>query len=689
MKRIATLLLVLFLTTIFGCTVEKENDPVAASPAGWRWMLDPDGKLTVSFDNRILLEWLGVEADELDGGAWMLFGFFHFWDTNRSTSALVFQQDGDALRLVKNGHAFGAVTFTATNEGGLRVSVRLNDASAQALRLRFHLRDDDRFWGFGEQYNFLDFRGRRVPIWVSEQGVGRSENPLLPFQGKLTDSYFPMPYFVDPLRGFGFLLENTEYALFDLGAKEADVWSSEVWNGREVSFLLLPGPRPALVVQQLTAAVGRPQQPPPDWAFDGVWLAAQGGPAVVRERLAAALSADVTVTAMWVQDWLGRREFGLGNAGVKYHWTADEELYPDLAGLIAELRAQGVRFLGYFNPFVTLAYDQWEEAVANGYLIERTGGTPYIFPIVTFAGSLLDVTNPAAGDWFQGFAREAVAYGMSGWMADFGEWLPYDAGQFDGDAPRDHNLYPEAWHRLNREVLEEAYPDGDYVMFTRSGYTGEQRVAQIVWAGDQEATWSALDGLPTVVTAGLTAGLAGVPFFTHDIAGFSGGPSTKELFMRWTELGAFTPVMRTHEGLQSGVNHRFDSDAETLAHFSLFARIHRALAPYFLALAQEAVEQGLPMIRHTVLVDPEWPAAYTAGQQWMLGNDLLIAPVVTEGATSVTVYLPDGEWQHLLTDESHSGRQVIEVDAPLGRPAVFVRKGKLTEIRQQVREWVE
>ncbi|MFA6451162.1 MAG: TIM-barrel domain-containing protein, partial [bacterium] len=371
---------------------------------------------------------------------------------------------------------------------------------------------------------------------------------------------------------------------------------------------------------------------------------------------------------------------------VKHHWTWDPALYPNLAEQIAALRAKGVRFLGYFNPFIVEDYDQFAEAKEKGYMVKKRNGEPYVVQIITFKGGMLDVTNPDAVEWFKGFARKATDMGMSGWMCDFGEWLPYDAVLYDGTTGAAlHNLYTTRWHRINREVLNEKYPDGDYALLTRSGYTFEQNVAQFVWAGDQEQDWKDEDGLPTVVTAALNIGLSGVPYFTTDIAGFSGGPSSKELFMRWTELGAFMPAMRTHDGLKKMENHRFDSDAETLAHFSKMAQIHAALLPYLKQVAGEAVGAGLPMIRHTVLVDPDWDKSLAANRQWLLGSDLLFAPALAQGAGSVEVSFPQGDWEHLLTGEKFKGRQTAIVAAPVGTPAVFVRSGKLDDVARAAR----
>ncbi len=625
-----------------------------------------------------------VETATFDASSSVLFGFFRFSRKNESSAHLSIIADGTRILLMKDGAKAGEIELSKTSAGTFRATVRY-EHDATALRLNFACSANDEFRGFGEQYNYTDFRGRSLRIWTQEQGVGRAKNPSPP-RGSYTDSYFPMPYLIDPRQGKGFLIENPEYSEFTLCGKESpDTWTAEVWNGEKVSFLIFPGPRPADVVRQLTAEVGRPQMTPPEWAFSGVWLSAQGGREAVEKRLDTALAAKIPVTAIWSQDWCGRRHFGAGNWGVKYRWLPDDDNYPDLKGMIAGFRQKGVRFLGYVNPYIIEDADFIEPASEKGYLIKTPAGTPYMFQIITFKGSLLDVFNPEAGEWFKSYAKSAAAMGQSGWMADFGEALPFDAVTHAGTGAAVHNLYPTQWHRLNREALEAVYPNGDFVMLTRSGFTGEQKVAQIVWGGDQEADWSAGDGIPTVVTAALSTSLSGIPYFTCDIAGFSGGPSTKQLFMRWVELGAFLPFMRTHDGLQKLKNHRFDTDGETLAHFRAMTRIHAALLPYLMPVARESVTDGLPMVRHTMLVDPEWDAAYSAENQWLIGNDLLVAPVVTENAVSIRVSFPQGEWEHLLTGEKYEGRTIAEVSAPVGTPAVFVRAGKYPDMTAAVR----
>lgn len=666
----------LWAAAVFAAGCADPQPPRWTLDGGWT-MVEADEALEIHHGERLLLELTDVEALEFRPVVTALFGFFRFDAEKLARRELSRRPDA----LGPRGSAPIGVSTDA--DGALRLRF-LRPQEARGLSLTFRCRPDDRFWGFGEQYDGIDMRGRRLDAWTMEQGVGRAAGSPVPPIGRLTDSYFPMPWIFDPGRAYGALITSTALSRFDICADDPARWRVEVWDDREFELVIFPGPSPKDVVRQLAREVGRPASPPPGWALEGVWLAAQGGEESVRARVESALAEGIPVSAVWVQDWVGLRNFGLDNFGVKYRWSWDRELYPGLPTMISDFAADGVRFLGYFNPFLVPGYGQWETAVAEGWAVRDAAGDPARFSIITFDGGLVDLTHPDAVSWFRGFADEAIALGMRGWMADFGEWLPYDAVLHDGDPRLEHNRYPTRWHAVNRQALEEAYPDGDFVLLTRSGFTGEQRVAQVVWAGDQEADWSDTDGLPTVVFAGLSLGMAGIPYFTHDVAGFSGGPSDGELFRRWTELGAFSPVMRTHDGLRKLENHRFDSDLTT-THFRRMARIHAALLPVWSALAAEAKETGLPILRHTALVDPAWPAAFEAHQQWMIGDDMIVSPVVRRGETTAAVDLPDGRWAPLWGGEAVEGRRRLIVDAPEGRPAVYVREGVWRDVVADVR----
>lgn len=563
-----------------------------------------------------------------------------------------------------------------------RVTLTMDGVEApSSLAIPLRCDEEASFHGFGEQYHATDHRGETLSLWVSEQGIGREpEAPKLPINGDAHTTYFPMPWFLDA-RGFGVLAETEHRVEANVCASNPDVAWLEVIDGAPLELLVFHGDTPLDVIRQLGDEVGRPPAPPA-WAFMP-WIGAQGGRDVILAEADALEAAQIPVGALWVQDWTGVRENFGGGFGVEYRWLPDEMHYPDLAGMIAELDGRGIRFLSYANPFIDPQLEHWDEMVMDGLLIESPKGGPYQHLAPNGFSSHPDLTQEAAREYVRGYLSQMVElYGMDGWMADFGEWIPVDAVLADGrDAMAFHNTFPIEWQRLSREVMDELRPDGDWVVFARSGWTGAQGVTMVHWVGDQEATWSPHDGLPTVVPAMLSLGLSGVPITTHDIAGFSGGPSTKELWQRWTELGAFTPIMRTHEGNLSDQNWNWDGDAETTDHFRRFARIHEALAPELEALAAEAASTSAPMVRHLMLEFPDDPGSRTVSDQYMLGSSLLVAPVVEQGATARSVYLPPGTWFHVWTGDEHEGGGEVDVAAAIGSPPVFSRDMDRADLR--------
>ncbi len=657
-----------------------------------------DGGFTLSVGGRELLAsprgFLGLNG--YTERAVMRFGIWTFTRSDetlaRPSAGASSRVEGDTLVLeVSEGGARASLRARRVSEGEVELRVEGATASPGAHRgqtLYLGCSAASHFLGFGEQYNRLDHRGRSFTLWVSEQGIGRPESASNAFSGDHTTTYFPVPFFLDP-RGFGLAMDTDARVEVDLCARDASEYTLFAAQPEPLVLHLYTGPTVPDVLRSWTALQGRTATPP-RWAVEGVWLGVQGGPEPVRSAVRRARENNIPLAAVWSQDWLGRRELsagiaGQGQFGVRYRWSADETLYPDLPGLVRELRGEGVRFLGYFNSFLVPEQDLWETALRDNHVVRNRAGQPYTFPISVLSGSVLDLTSPRAVQWFQGYARRAIEMGQSGWMHDFGEWLPQDAVLASGeDSARVHNRYPERWQRAAREELERAHPDGDWVLLSRSGWLRTSRVSQVVWAGDQEANWEPDDGLPTVVPAMISLGLAGVGFCTHDVAGFSGGPSTRELFLRWVELGAFSPVFRTHEGLRRNDNWRWDRDAETLAHFGRFARVHRALAPRLMELGAEHQRTGMPIVRALSLHFPDDPRTYDIRDEYMLGDDLLVAPVLTRETTSRRVYLPRGAWFDVWDPSRRfEGPREVTVEAPIGRPPVFSRtpRGDLAALR--------
>ncbi|HEY8426773.1 MAG TPA: TIM-barrel domain-containing protein, partial [Sandaracinaceae bacterium] len=519
----------------------------ATLPDGTRVIVSGDGSVELFDGDRALWATGGPPTartfDERASGGLGIWSFRRTREEVFAFDRYLGAREENGAVVVEYGRA-GPERATLTIAPGERertVVVRLAVAGLEADSVAIASRcdEDGSFHGFGEQYDATDQRGHVFTLLVTEQGIGRT-GALREITGDAHTTYFPMPYYLDA-RGFGVLVRTDHRVEADVCASDEGAAWLEVVNGAPLELVIFTGPSPLDVIAQLGEEVGRPALPP-EWAW-GTWIGAQGGRDAVLEVVASLRAHDVPFTAIWSQDWTGVRMNVDGGFGVQYRWRADDAHYPDLAGMIEGLHADGVRFLAYANPFVDPALpDHYPTMRDRGLTIRNASGEPYLFTAPNGQSTHPDLTNPAAVEYVRSELEAMVReLGIDGWMADFGEWTPLDAVTSDGSDPRAyHQRFVVDWHCTNREAMNAARPDGDWALFARSGWTGVQRCSMIHWAGDQEASWSETDGLPTVVPALVNLGLSGVPYVTHDIAGFSGGPSTKELYLRWTELGAFT-----------------------------------------------------------------------------------------------------------------------------------------------------
>ena len=452
------------------------------------------------------------------------------------------------------------------------------------------------------------------------------------------------------------------------------------------------GDTPLDIIETFTEYTGR-MQPLPDWVNNGAIAGMQGGTEKVLNAFAALKALQVPVSAFWLQDWVGNRPTLLGTQ-LWWNWVLNENQYPGWSDMVAQLKSEDVRVMTYISPFLVDVselqnYDGSSEnlfkiARDRGFLVKDSEGNP--FRITDLSAGLVDLSNPDAREWYKGIIKtNVIGAGASGYMADFGEALPFGAVLDSGESPGQyHNKYPEEWQRLNKEAVAELNRTGDIVFFTRSGHSKTPGLTPLIWAGDQMASWDENDGLKSAITALLSSGLSGMSITHNDIGGWFAFSNqllsveilrTRELLFRWTEMNAFTAVYRTHEGVAPVANTQFYTDDETYAHFATFAKVYAALAFYRSVLMQEAAEKGYPLVRHPFLHYPNDSRAYELRYQWMLGEDIMVAPVTDQGQTSVSVYLTEGSWTHIWTQRNFVGGTDHIINAPLGQPPVFYKTG--------------
>lgn len=574
--------------------------------------------------------------------------------------------------------------FFPSVEGSLGVTIQTSyQPKANRITLTFLSNSHERLLGLGEQFSFVDLKGHKVPIWVEEQGLGRGDKGISFFtglagvKGNHYTTYAPIPWLMTT-GGRGIFSQNTQYQEFDL-SKE-DKITLEVWSDT-LSLLIWQAPQPLDLLERFTALTGRMPQLP-DWAY-GTILGIQGGDEKVMQVTREALKAHTPVSAVWIQDWVGRRPTKYGDR-LWWHWVPDAKAYGDMKEFTGDLAEMDIRTLGYINSFMVPGTAMTDTAIANGYLVKNQAGQPYLMPAGGFDAYLVDLSNPAAFEWLKGIiTTNLIGNGFSGWMADFCEWLPWDAMLHSGEAaPAYHNRYPVEWARLNREAIQEAGKEGEVVFFTRAGYSGSARYSTLFWAGDQLHNYGKHDGMRSAITALLSSGLSGISLNHSDAGGYTTvkTPFYKsrrdwDLFCRWNEWAVFTPVFRTHEGLRPKENVQFYTDTATQLMFAHYGRMHQALKPYLQHLSKEATEKGYPMVRHPYLHYPADLNIWDAPYQFMLGADILVAPVTEKKTFMLKVYLPEGEWQHLFFKNKYKGGQWHTIPVPYGQPAAFVRVG--------------
>lgn len=547
-------------------------------------------------------------------------------------------------------------------------------SEGNAVKAHKVLRPDEQFFGLGEKTGPLNRRGRNYKMWNSDRPCySINEDPLAK----------SIPFFMSSYR-YGIFLDNTYKSEFRFGSESEEYYSFEAPDGAFVYYFIY-GKDYKDIQQQYISLTGKPIMPP-KWALGF----AQSRGLYTKEKQALEIAAEFRKRQIPCD--IIYQDIGWTQHLQDFNWRKGN--YSDPKGMLKTLGSQGFKMIVSQDPVISQRDNpQWTEADRLGYFVKdvRTGKS-YDMPW-PWGGNcgVVDFTLPRVADWWGKYQQKPIDDGVSGFWTDMGEpaWsneedidrlnMKHHIGMHD----EIHNVYGLTWDKVVKEQFEKRNPGKRVFQMTRSAYAGLQRYA-FGWTNDSGNGNDVLDGwaqLENQVAVGISAGLGGIPFWTTDISGYCGDitdyPAMAELYTRWMQFGVFCPLSRAHhEGDNAVEPWMFGDIVEKNAKAAI--ELKYQLFPYLYTYSRKAHDTGLPITRGLFMEYPGDPEALKIDNQFIFGEELLVAPVLKKGERVKRVYLPEGEWIDFNDKKTeYLGGQQVPYKAPLNTIPVFVRKGSV------------
>jgi alpha-D-xyloside xylohydrolase len=480
-------------------------------------------------------------------------------------------------------------------------------------------------YGLGERFGPLVKNGQVVDIWNADGGTSSEQ------------AYKNVPFYLTN-RGYGVLVDDPGHVSFEVGSEAVERVQFSV-SGEALEYLLIYGPTKKEILERYTELTGRPALVPA-WSY-GLWLSTSFTTSYDEETVSTFVDGFAQrglPLSVFHFDCFWMREF---------NWTDlvwDPRTFPDPEGLLARLRDRGLRVSVWVNPYIAQRSRLFAEGRRQGYLVRRPDGDVWQWDMWQAGMALVDFTNPDATRWFQEELRTLLRQGVDTFKTDFGERIPTDVVWHDGSHPEGmHNLYTQLYNRAVHEVLVAERGDRDAVLFARSATVGGQAMP-VHWGGDSTSSYVSM---AETLRGGLSLAMGGFGFWAHDIGGFEGTPDPG-VFKRWLAFGLLSSHSRLHGSTSYRVPWEFDDEAVEVTR--RFTTLKLSLMPYLFQAGVEAHERGIPVLRPMALEFDDDRGAAHVDTQYMLGPDLLVAPVFRADGT-VEVYLPDGLWTNWFTGE--------------------------------------
>lgn len=484
-------------------------------------------------------------------------------------------------------------------------------------------------YGLGERFAAFVKNGQSIDTWNRDGGTSTEQ------------AYKNIPFYLTN-RGYGVLVNHPECVSFEVGSEKVSKVQFSV-AGEYLEYIVLDGPTPKKVLDRYTRLTGRPALPPA-WSF-GLWLT-------------TSFTTDYDEkTVNHFIDGMAERQLPLHVFHFDCFWMKafqwcdfawDPLTFPDPRGMLQRLKARGLKICVWINPYIGQKSPLFQEGRDKGYLLKRPNGDVWQWDKWQPGQAIVDFTNPAACKWYASHLEGLVEMGVDSFKTDFGERIPTDVTWHNGADPQKmHNHYAFIYNELVWNVLREKLGEDQAVLFARSASVGAQQFP-VHWGGDCYATY---ESMAESLRGGLSIGLSGFGFWSHDIGGFE-NTAPAHVYKRWCAFGLLSSHSRLHGSKSYRIPWAYDDEAcDVLRHFT---RWKCRLMPYLFAMSAQATECGTPVMRAMMLEFAGDPACDYLDRQYMLGEALLVAPVFSEQG-KVDFYLPEGRWTHLFSNEVVEG----------------------------------
>ncbi|MCM1299416.1 MAG: alpha-xylosidase [[Eubacterium] siraeum] len=499
------------------------------------------------------------------------------------------------------------------------------------IREQLEMSVGEYFYGFGEKFTPFVKNGQTAEMWNSDGGTCSEQ------------SYKSVPFYISS-RGYGIFVNSTDRVSFEVCSDTVSKVSFTL-PGEKLEYFVIGGESLENVIESYTDLTGKPALPPA-YSF-GLWLT-------------TSFTTDYdekTVTSFI--DGMEQRSIPLEVFHFDSFWMKefcwcdfkwDKRQFPDPAAMLKRLKDRGLKICVWINPYIGQRSELFGEAAKKGYLLHNKDGSIFQCDMWQPGLAVVDFTNPKACDWYKGKLRALCEIGVDCIKTDFGERIPTDVCYYDGSDPVSmHNYYTYLYNKAVFELLTDFYGENNACLFARSATAGGQKFP-VHWGGDCSANYNSM---AETIRGGLSLCLSGFGFYSHDISGFE-STATPDIYKRWTAFGLLSSHSRLHGNSTYRVPWLFDEEAVDVLRF--FVNLKGRLMPYLWTQAVKTHVKGVPMMRAMVMDYSGDPVCLTLDKQYMLGDNLLVAPILNDEGLG-EFYLPKGKWTDIISERVYEGEK--------------------------------